>query len=109
MPVLAEVQHIVESAGILDGGVDPRRTHGLLVPLRGILDIVIAESVIGICIHASVHFGIQLPLLYEFGLLYILEIFPFSSLLLQLVGLELHILDETVASPECISLEGIMH
>lgn len=97
MPVLAQILHIVESAAILNCGIYTRRAHFFLIGLLRIFNIVVGELVIGIVVHSPVHPCIQLPLLYQFGCLHVIQKLLFRYLLLKLVSSKLQIFDQILA------------
>lgn len=108
MPVLAQILHIVESAAVLDCGIQTRRAHLFLVGLLSILNIVVGELVIGIAIHPPVNFCVQLALLYQLRCLHIIQKPLFRYLFLKLVSSQLQIFDQVFARLVVYAFELLM-
>lgn len=86
MPVLAQIEDIVEPARVLDGRVESRRPHFLFVRLLCSVNLVVGEFMVGVGVHSSVDLGVELSFLYELCGLHILQKPLFGKLLFQLVS-----------------------
>lgn len=109
VPIFTQIQNIIESTTVLNGRVQSRRTHFLLVGLFSIFYIIFCQFMVRIGIHPSIYFGAHLAVFYEFCFFDVLHVSSFGSLFLQFILLKTHIFDQ--ASPCLVSyiLEGLVN
>lgn len=87
MPVLAQILHVIEPAGVLYCRTRTRRALLLLEVLRSVFDVICSHRMVCITIHPSVHRWVYFALLPLSSHLYIVQILLFCDLLFKLIWL----------------------